>query len=50
MTVPENAAQLLGITPREIYRRIEAGSLHFTEGANGSLLVCWAEHERSAGR
>jgi hypothetical protein len=36
----EEAATLLGVTPREIYRRVEDGRLHFEKGANGSLLIC----------
>ena len=40
MGTPERAAQLLGTTPREIYRRIENGELHFAESEGGLLLVC----------
>ena len=43
MLVPEKAARLIGVTPREIYRRIEQGSLHFVESENGSLLICCAD-------
>ena len=40
MVSPEQAARLTGVTVRAIYRRIEAGDLHFAETANGLLLVC----------
>ena len=40
MLTPENAATLLGVAPREIYRRVENGALHFLESANGALLIC----------
>jgi len=40
MVTPERAARLCGTAPRAIYRRIEAGDLHFAEAANGFLLVC----------
>ncbi len=40
MATPETAARLTAITTREVYRRIEDGSLHFIETENGSLLVC----------
>ena len=40
MITPEHAARLTGATVRVIYRRIEAGNLHFAEAANGLLLVC----------
>ena len=40
MVTPESAARLTGATVRAIYRRIEAGDLHFAEAANGLLLVC----------
>jgi hypothetical protein len=36
----EAAAALLGVKLREIYRRVEKGSLHFLEGQDGSLLIC----------
>jgi hypothetical protein len=40
MVTPESAARLTVATVRAIYRRIEAGDLHFAETANGLLLVC----------
>jgi hypothetical protein len=40
MVTPERAAELAGATPREIYRRIENGELHFAESEGGLLLVC----------
>jgi len=40
MVTPESAARLTCATVRAIYRRIEAGDLHFAETAGGLLLVC----------
>lgn len=40
MTTPEQVAVLLSTTPREIYRRIEKGALHFIETDEGELFVC----------
>jgi hypothetical protein len=40
MVTPEHAARLSGATVRAIYRRIEAGGLHFAEAASEPLLVC----------
>ena len=40
MARPETAATLAGVRPREIYRRVESGALHFRESADGTLLVC----------
>ena len=37
---PEAAARLLGVTAREVYRRVESGSLHFMEVEGGKLLIC----------
>jgi excisionase family DNA binding protein len=40
MITPEQAAGLRGVTPRTIYRWVEAGKLHFIEPPDGSLFVC----------
>lgn len=37
---PETAAATKRISPREIYRRVESGAVHFRESADGRLLVC----------
>jgi RNA polymerase sigma factor (sigma-70 family) len=37
---PEDAAQLVGSSAREIYRAIEAGQLHFIETGDRLLRVC----------
>lgn len=37
---PEVAAAATSVSPREIYRRVESGAVHFQESADGSLLVC----------
>lgn len=36
----EEAAALAAVTPRTIYRWVEAGQLHFTESPEGRLLIC----------
>jgi hypothetical protein len=36
----EDAAVLMGISAREIYRRLEIGNIHFTELSMGTLLIC----------
>lgn len=36
----EQAAVLARLTWREIYRRVEAGTLHFIETNDGQLLIC----------
>ena len=40
MVRPETAARLTGLRPREIYRRVEAGTVHFRESADGNVYVC----------
>lgn len=40
MVVPEKAAALMRLSVRSIYARIEAGSIHFQETADGLLLLC----------
>ncbi len=37
---PEEAAVLAGVSPRTIYRRVEAGLVHFAESPEGWLLIC----------
>lgn len=37
---PEAAAAATSVSPREIYRRVESGAVHFQESADGRLLVC----------
>jgi len=37
---PEEAAVLAGISSRTIYRRVEAGLVHFAESPEGWLLIC----------
>jgi hypothetical protein len=36
----EEAANVAGLSQRAIFRRIEAGRLHFSETPGGALLVC----------
>ncbi len=40
MVTPEQVALLTQISARTIYRRVEAGELHFTETPEGALLIC----------
>ncbi len=40
MSKPEDAAQITGISTRQIYSAIEAGNTHFNESIEGVLLVC----------
>jgi hypothetical protein len=40
MLMLEEAVAVSEVSSREIYRRAEAGSLHFKETADGLLLVC----------
>ena len=40
VAAPEEAARATGTSARTIYRRIEAGTIHFMETPEGCLLVC----------
>jgi excisionase family DNA binding protein len=40
MLTPEQAAAIVKIPPRTVYRWIEAGLLHFIEDAEGIVLIC----------
>ena len=40
MLSPNQAAALAHTTTRNIYRRVEANSVHFRETEDGGLLVC----------
>lgn len=42
MLAPEEAAALCGVSPRTIYRWVEAGRVHFAETPDGRLSVCLA--------
>ena len=46
---PERATSLFNITIREIYRRIERGSVHFLDTASGTTLVCAASLSINSG-
>jgi hypothetical protein len=37
---PNEVVALAGLTLREVFRRIEADALHFTETAPGTLHIC----------
>jgi len=39
---PEQAAAATGLSPRQIYRAVETGELHFAELADRSLRICVA--------
>jgi hypothetical protein len=40
MLSPEEAAHVAGISPRHMYQRIEAESVHFIETADANIWVC----------
>jgi hypothetical protein len=40
MVTPNEAAVLSSTDTRAIFRRVEAGEIHFIEGEGGTLLVC----------
>ncbi len=40
MVSPDEAAALLRVSSRAIYRCVEAEKLHFTETAEGLLVIC----------
>ena len=40
MFTPEQAAAMARVTVRAVNRRVEDGSVHFLETADGRLLVC----------
>ena len=40
MVTPDEAASILRVSSRLIYRRVEDDSLHFMETAEGRLLIC----------
>ena len=40
MLKPEDAARLLRISLRRVFRRVEADKLHFTETPDGLLFIC----------
>jgi hypothetical protein len=47
MLPPDTAAVLVQSTARSIFRRVEAGELHFIETREGALLVCCKSLETS---
>ena len=40
MLTPDQAATMANVSSRTIYRRVEAGEMHYTETAEGFLLIC----------
>jgi len=40
MLTPDQAATIANVSSRTIYRRVEAGEMHYLETAEGRLLVC----------
>ncbi len=40
MVTPEQAAALIQVTPRAVYRWVEAQLLHFIEEPDGRVLIC----------
>jgi len=37
---PDEAAALIHVKPRAIYRRLETGELHFVEDGGGAVWIC----------
>jgi excisionase family DNA binding protein len=50
MITADEAAELSGVSPRTIYRRVEATSLHFAETNEGRLLICTNSLTLDSGR
>ncbi|MBL8206663.1 MAG: hypothetical protein JNM09_20685 [Blastocatellia bacterium] len=40
MVTPEQAAAMIQVTPRAVYRWVEAQLLHFIEEPDGRVLIC----------
>ncbi|MFN2453326.1 MAG: excisionase family DNA-binding protein [Pyrinomonadaceae bacterium] len=40
MVTPEEAAAVVSVDTRTIYRWVEAGTMHFIETPEGRLLIC----------
>lgn len=40
MLTPDQAAVIANVSSRTIYRRVEAGEMHYNETADGRLLIC----------
>ncbi len=40
MLAPEDAAAVADFSPRDPYRLVENGRVHFTEQPSGELLIC----------
>ena len=40
MLTAEGAAGAAGVSTRTIYRWVESGKIHFTETAEGRVLIC----------
>ena len=40
MLTPDQAATIANVSSRTIYRRVEAGEMHYLETAEGFLLIC----------
>ena len=40
MVSVDDAASIASLTARAVYRRVEAGKVHFSETTDGLLLVC----------
>lgn len=49
MSEPESAARIMGVKPRAIYKKIEAGEIHFIEPSGGLLIVCLDSLNRCLG-
>ena len=48
--MPEDAAMLVGIGPRAIYRLVELGEIHWRDGPERLLLICLGSLLERAGQ
>jgi hypothetical protein len=49
MLTPEEAAAVSGLSPRQIYRMVEARRLHFVESTEAAIFICPHSLELSSG-
>ena len=40
MITPDEAAAICRVSTRTVYRWLETGAIHFSEAAEGALLIC----------
>jgi hypothetical protein len=50
MLTPEEAAAVSGLSPRQIYRMVEARRLHFVESPESAIFICPYSLELGSGK